>query len=155
MLLGAHHPRGQRMEQVDGDAAVTPVPLAITAMPGLEGSEHRHGHGGLMSGRAALYGSCVCLAWRSMTKRAPDHQSAGAGDRHEEDCVVLLPGFGFRPRATDDLRPATLGAQLAVAWLTDGSSPIVLMGLAASCLIVTTRPTWSQVESQCSCSWVP
>jgi pimeloyl-ACP methyl ester carboxylesterase len=60
-----------------------------------------------------------------------------AGDRHEEDRVALLPGFGLRPTATEDLRPATLGAQLAAGWLTDGCSPIVLMGHSASCQIVT------------------
>lgn len=91
-----------------------------------------------MSGRAA-FPRLLCVPGLGLDDQAwrPTIRALGAGDRHEEDCVALLPGFGLRPRATDDLRPATLGAQLAAGWLTDGRGPIVLMGHSASCQIVT------------------
>jgi pimeloyl-ACP methyl ester carboxylesterase len=56
--------------------------------------------------------------------------------RQTEDVVALLPGYGLRPSAGDDLRSASLGAGLATSWLAHLSAPVVLMGHSGSCQIV-------------------
>ena len=68
-------------------------------------------------------------AWRP-TLRALEAAEGGPW-QHE---VAPLPAYGARPRRSDDLRPAALGARLA-AGLDTGGPPRVLAGHSASCQI--------------------
>jgi pimeloyl-ACP methyl ester carboxylesterase len=82
--------------------------------------------------------SLLCVPGLGLDGRAwrPTLRALHGSVEHQEDVVALLPGYGLRPSAGDDLRPTSLGARLTARWLTDVSAPIVLMGHSASCQIV-------------------
>jgi pimeloyl-ACP methyl ester carboxylesterase len=83
--------------------------------------------------------SLLCVPGLGLDDRAwrPTLRGLRGPVRHQEDVVALLPGYGLRASAEDDLRPTSLGARLAARWLTEVSAPVVLMGHSASCQIVT------------------